>query len=204
MLINDFLKIEHILWEVSDDDYHPMLSSGKHSNLYINCNKIFSNPNITLMVLNEYDDTELKILGSEVNTLCGLQTGGIILAHLLPFIYPNFNPVKVVFTSKDNNHLITRTKIKENNAPILLVDDVLTTGSNINKCLSNYNVDLFYPKILCLINRYGKNSICLQGKNFEIISAIQLNGNIWDETECPLCRQNSKAIKPKDLWDDYV
>lgn len=193
-----FLEQEGIIWNVEKSSkYHPLLSSGRHSNMYVNCNKIFENPNTALMIMREFDKNIMDNIKGDVNTICGLQTGGIILAHYLPMIFKRFNPVKIIFTNKDKNHMVDRWNIDEVKTPVLLVDDVITVGSNLSKCVSNYNGDIFYDKIICVVNRSGSDTIFLGGKKFTIVSAIEMEGESWDADSCHLCKNGSIAIKPK-------
>jgi orotate phosphoribosyltransferase len=83
---------------------------------------------------------------------------------------------------------------------VLLVEDVLTTGSSIELCA--YAVGEKFGRILpfvgALVNRSGLSDI----RGRKIVALIDHPMPTWEAHECPLCKQGSEAIRPKlnDNW----
>lgn len=201
--IKKYLKQNHVMWQPQlSDKYHPCLTSGKHSNLYINCTKILESYNLTTMLLREIDGKVLEdIVNQGLGAMCGLQTGGVGVLYMLPSLFPFLTTVKLIHTDKNAGHKITRWDVETISKPIMLVDDVITTGSSIAKVLSNHSVDIFSDYIVCLVNRTGSDTIKIHNKTFGIISALTISGSEWLDKECPYCKAGSEPIKPKLLWD---
>jgi len=199
--VKDFLIKNNAMWVVtSSDSNHPELASGKHANTYINCAKVMANSNLVRMLLNSISDDILRHLTYSCNTLCGLQTGGMALAYILPHVFPFMSTLSVIYTDKQREHEIVRWSVNNINKPILLIDDVKSEGSSLYKCISKYDSDIFYDTIICLFNLTGSDNITINGKNFGIVSALNLNVGRWSSNECPSCKKGSTPVRPKDSW----
>ncbi len=81
---------------------------------------------------------------------------------------------------------------------ILLCEDVLTTGSSVG-----YTETAIFdaggttlPFILVLVNRSGLKEV--NGK--KVVTLIDHPMPMWMPDECPLCKQSSEAIRPKEEW----
>ena len=196
------LKASGIIWEAdSESEYHPLLTSGLHSDKYVNCTKLLEHYNLSIMMLRSFDYTKFNCIINEISAFCGLQTGGMGVLYLIPSVFCNASTVKLIHSDKEADHRITRWDINSFDKPIAIVDDVITTGSSITKMLNHYDSNLFYKDIICLFNRTGKDTITLAGKTFGIISAMNINATSWPEEECVLCKHGSDPIRPKVFWD---
>ena len=203
--LEKYLKKAKILWNPTlSDPYHPCLTSGKHSDIYINCTKILESYNLTTMLLRELDEEYIRITidKQKIKTLCGLQTGGIGVLYTLPSLYSFLTTLRLVHTEKNQQHRITRWDIDKIPKPIMLVDDVITTGSSIATMMNHYSKSIFADHIICLINRTGLDKIKINNKEFGIISALTITGNKYSIDTCPYCKAGSKAIRPKAAWDN--
>ena len=84
------------------------------------------------------------------------------------------------------------------NQSILLCEDVLTTGGSVDlaaTAVTNAG-GIVLPFILVLVNRSGLTEA--NGK--KIVALIDRPMPMWTPEECPLCKQGSEAIRPKDNW----
>lgn len=90
---------------------------------------------------------------------------------------------------------------------ILFVEDVVTTGGTFLKLeetlreLQGGKCWVFTPTVIALCNRSGTNMIrgyTLQGL-FNYSEA-----HVWKSDECPLCKQGSVALKPKENWEKFL
>ena len=92
---------------------------------------------------------------------------------------------------------------------IILVEDVLTTGSTTKKTILTLKaVNLFSkiePVIGTLINRTGAHILDFEelGK-FKIKSVVDVDFEVWEPKACPLCAKGSVAIKPKLDWNSFI
>ena len=85
---------------------------------------------------------------------------------------------------------------------ILLCEDVITTGESVNltaqAVVRAYGV-IIPSHILVLVNRSGLAEV--GGK--KIIALIKRYMLTWIPAECPLCKQGSKAIRPKGKKEEW-
>jgi orotate phosphoribosyltransferase len=187
---------------------HALLTSEKHSNGFFNSRLVIPDENLLrhaasdLLELFVYQGGDI----SKVQIVVGPQTGATKLAELISYQIMEYvrtdcfwaSPAKnenegqksMIFTEKDI-YILSR-------GSILLCEDVLTTGGSIDRtfdAISNAG-GIVLPFILVLVNRSGLQEI--NGK--KIIALIDHNMSTWEPDECPLCKQNSLAVRPKENW----
>ena len=81
---------------------------------------------------------------------------------------------------------------------ILLCEDVLTTGGSVDlvaKAITSAHGTVL-PFILVLVNRSGLT----EASGNKIVALIDQPMPMWTPEECPLCKEGSEAIRPKDNW----
>lgn len=168
---------------------HFILSSGKHSNKYIQCAKLIENPVYCEEVANIIGE-KLKEKGIEVDLCVGPAMGGVIISYELARALG----VNAIFTERENGQMTLRRgfEIKEG-MKVIIVEDVITTGKS-----SFETVDVIRScgaEVLALtsiVNRSNKDEI----NGLPIISATKIDVDTWDEDEIPDELKNIPATKP--------
>lgn len=168
---------------------HFILSSGKHSNKYIQCAKLIENPVYCEEVANIIGE-KLKEKGIEVDLCVGPAMGGVIISYELARALG----VNAIFTERENGSMTLRRgfEIKEG-MKVIIVEDVITTGKS-----SFETVDVIRScgaEVLALtsiVNRSNKDEI----NGLPIISATKIDVDTWDEDEIPEELKNIPATKP--------
>lgn len=168
---------------------HFILSSGKHSNKYIQCAKLIENPVYCEEVANIIGE-KLKEKGIEVDLCVGPAMGGVIISYELARALG----VNAIFTERENGRMTLRRgfEIKEG-MKVIIVEDVITTGKS-----SFETVDVIRScgaEVLALtsiVNRSNKDEI----NGLPIISATKIDVDTWDEDEIPDELKNIPATKP--------
>ncbi len=168
---------------------HFILSSGKHSNKYIQCAKLIENPVYCEEVANIIGE-KLKEKGIEVDLCVGPAMGGVIISYELARALG----VNAIFTERENGQMTLRRgfEIKEG-MKVIIVEDVITTGKS-----SFETVDVIRScgaEVLALtsiVNRSNKDEI----NGLPIISATKIDVDTWDEDEVPDELKNIPATKP--------
>jgi orotate phosphoribosyltransferase len=81
---------------------------------------------------------------------------------------------------------------------ILLCEDVLTTGGSVDRAAiaTTKAGGIVLPFILALVNRSGLTEV--SGKR--VVALINRSMPIWEPGDCPLCRQGSEVMRPKENW----
>lgn len=168
---------------------HFILSSGKHSNKYIQCAKLIENP-VYCEEVAQIIGEKLKEKEIEVDLCVGPAMGGVIISYELA---RNLG-VNAIFTERENGQMTLRRgfEIKEG-MKVIIVEDVITTGKS-----SFETVDVIRScgaEVLALtsiVNRSNKDEI----NGLPIISATKIDVETWDEGEIPDELKNIPATKP--------
>jgi orotate phosphoribosyltransferase len=189
---------------------HALLTSGNHSGGFFNSRLVISNE--TLLKDAASDLVELlgntgEVEGFDIIIVVGPQTGATKLAELLSkAIHPYLGKVcswaspakketggnKSMVFSEEELWILS-------DEHILLCEDVITTGGSIeltDKAATDAG-GIVLPLVLTLVNRSGLKE--MNGK--KIIALIDHPMPMWTPEECPLCKQGSEAVRPKDNWN---
>ncbi|MGL5972122.1 MAG: orotate phosphoribosyltransferase [Oscillospiraceae bacterium] len=164
---------------------HFLLTSGKHSNKYLQCAKIFRNT--------KYSEKLCKILADNfkdnaIDVVIGPAMGAIQMSYEVSkqLGCENF------FTEREDGKMVLRRGFNiEKGMNVLLVEDVITTGGSINE-------------VLKLVEGLGGNVIGIGsivdrtgGKiNFSVPykSVIYMEVESFDKDNCPICKEGKIAL----------
>ncbi|MEK7628240.1 MAG: hypothetical protein AAB421_02355 [Patescibacteria group bacterium] len=203
------LKKIGAIWQFSPNSpVHAELTSGKHSDLFVNMSMLISYPyfleDACADLLSkgglaaEYRD-DLWFVGGE--------RGAVTPAHECA----RQICARVAFAEKvDTQMQIRRFKLGRDD-PAYIIEDVLTTGGTARKVLAaieRTEARVMSP-ILALVNRSGKTTVDLVPpiypsiRQYPIVSLVEVQGREWNPHECPLCKGGSRALKPKEHWKQF-
>lgn len=166
---------------------HFLLTSGNHSDIYIQCARILEKPVLAHRFCRLLAQHWKK---SRIDVVAGPATGGIILAYEFAQILK----ARAIYLERVENHLSLRRgftiKPKER---VLIVEDVVTTGGSTKEVISvARKAKAKVIGVASLVNRSGKSNVF--GIKFKTL--INLKPPLYPPAQCPLCRTGSKAIKP--------
>jgi len=177
---------------------HFLLSSGKHSNKYVQCAKVLMYPEKAEEALKPVVE-EIKKDGLEIETVLGPAIGGILVSYEIG----RQLGVKTIFAEREENEMTLRRGFTvEKGEKILITEDVITTGKSSLEAISAvspYGVEIV--GIACLVNRSGSDTL----NGLKIYSAADLEIKTFDKDDCELCKQGAELVKPgsrKILVDD--
>lgn len=168
---------------------HFLLSSGKHSDRYIQCAKLIAHP--------DYCEEVAKIIAEKIKEksikvdLCvGPAMGGIIIAYEVARALG----VPAIFTERVDNLMTLRRGFEiEEGANVIIVEDVITTGKSSFETvdvIKNHGGNVL--ALTSIVNRSKKDEI----NGLPIISATKLDINTWDADDLPDSLKDTQAIKP--------
>ena len=168
---------------------HFILSSGKHSNRYIQCAKLIENPvyceEVAKIIANKIMEKGIKV------DLCvGPAMGGVIISYELARALG----VNAIFTERENGNMTLRRGFSiEKDMNVIIVEDVITTGKSsfetvdvIESCGANV------VALTSIVNRSNKDEI----NGLPIISASKIDVEVWDEEDLPEEIKKIPATKP--------
>ncbi|UIP93109.1 orotate phosphoribosyltransferase [Wolbachia endosymbiont of Anopheles demeilloni] len=168
---------------------HFVLSSGLHSNTYIQCAKIFENPSRAMNVCELLANKIRKELIEPIDLILSPAIGGIIVGYEIG----RQLGIRTIFCERVNGKFELRCgfEIKQGEK-ILLIEDVITTGKSsleAVKCAKEKG-----GKVVAgasLIKRNSETKL-----PFPIISLIELNIKNYSEEELPSELKQLPIMKP--------
>jgi orotate phosphoribosyltransferase len=180
---------------------HALLTSGLHSDGYVNCTFVMQRPALVRGMLTAHDGLRpLLPTGAEKpDWVVGSAMGAITFA----FAAAEQLGAQAAFTEKDGDGMkLARFSIHAG-AKVLAVEDVISTGGSTLKtieALRRCDAVQVLPYVVCLVNRSGMEEI----GGFQIRALITPSIHTWKPEECPLCKQGSKALRPKEHWKELT
>ncbi|MCD4656857.1 MAG: hypothetical protein K8S87_04870 [Planctomycetes bacterium] len=190
---------------------HALLASGKHSEGFLNLSILTSFPN-EMRIFTDILASKIKDCISDYKGLwvIGSAMGGIPVAfQVAEKLGCNF-----AYTEKSDNGLMNFNRFEsecDRIDKILLIEDVITTGSTtqktVNALCENGLMEKILPCFCTIVNRTGKSNINFVMNNvdfeFKMLDAISIDFNVWSPDDCPLCKAGSEAQKPKKNWKRF-
>ncbi len=187
------IKTEEVMKKFEDagaiQKGHFKLTSGVHSDTYIQCAQVMQHPGFMHNLCSELGK---KFRGDDIDVIVGPAIGGIIMAHVMAQVLGPW--VRAIFTERENGKMTLRRsfEIKEGEK-VIVVEDVTTTGSSVREVMDI--VKSRQGKVVgvgVLIDRSG-------GKvDFGIKTEKLLTVDIktYLPEECPLCKKGIPVAKP--------
>lgn len=168
---------------------HFLLSSGRHSNKYVQCAKLIQHPKYCQEVA-EIIAEKIKEAGIEVDLCVGPAMGGIIISYEVARALGT----EAIFTERVDNQMCLRRGFHiEEGTKVIIVEDVITTGkSSFESVKVIEDMGGEVVALTSIVNRSGKDEI----NSLPIISATKLNIETWAEDELPEELKNTPAVKP--------
>ncbi|MDR1616081.1 MAG: orotate phosphoribosyltransferase, partial [Syntrophomonadaceae bacterium] len=167
---------------------HFLLTSGRHSNQYMQCAQVLQYPEATQKLAEHIRDVFAK---DEIDLVIGPAMGGIIVA------YETARQLRVpgIFAERvDSEMRLRRDFTIVPGQKVLVVEDVITTGGSVREVIEVVKENGGkVAGVAVLVDRSG-------GKiNFGVKFAAVLTMDIesWEASECPLCKNGRGApVKP--------
>jgi orotate phosphoribosyltransferase len=155
---------------------HFLLSSGLHSNAYVEKFRILENPRLTERLAAEI---AAEFRDKKVDLVAGALTGGILVAHEAARALG----CRFLFPERISGHMELRRGFRvDPGARLLVVEDVLTTGTSIKEV-----INLLHEKqgdvvgAACLVQR-GEPDL-----DIPLFAVIRLILETYPADRCPLC-----------------
>ena len=168
---------------------HFILSSGLHSEKYIQCSKLLSRPekakNLCLSLAEK-----IKEKFKNINLILSPAIGGIVIGYEIGRILE----IETIFAERVNKDFQLRRGFEiKKGQKILIVEDVITTGKSTLECSSlATKVGGEIIGFACLIDRSsGKSKI-----NKPIVTQIEIEIPTYKKEDIPKYLKETKAVKP--------
>ncbi|MGH7145190.1 MAG: phosphoribosyltransferase family protein [Planctomycetota bacterium] len=177
---------------------HALLTSGKHSNAFINTTLATCRPELLAEILapgSPYRARLPQAPRQAVDWVVGSAVGAIAWAYALAQALDAL----AGFTEKtdDGGMELKRFPIGPEHT-VLVCEDVISTGGSTLKTIAGLKATGCHilPVIATLVNRSGRAAL----DGFAIEPVVTVEVEQWDAADCPLCRLGSEALRPKQNW----
>jgi len=166
---------------------HFLLTSGRHSNRYMQCAKLFQYPDTSELICKQLAE---QFKGEKVDLVIGPAIGGIIMAYEMSRQFG----VKNIFAERENGVMTLRRGFEiPEGTNVLVVEDVVTTGGSVKE-------------VITLVKERGASVVGVGsvvdrsdgkvdfGVNFKAVLSMEVLS--YEPDACPLCKSGVPAIKP--------
>lgn len=166
---------------------HFLLTSGRHSNRYLQCALILQYPAVAEKLCKQLIK-KIDIQGIDV--VIGPAIGGITLAYEMA---RQLGTIALFAEREDKVMTLRRGFSIEKGAKVLVVEDVITTGGSVKetiKVVEERGGEVV--GVASLVDRSG-------GKvdlGYSLYSALQMEVVSYSAEECPLCKEGLPLVKP--------
>ena len=168
---------------------HFILSSGLHSDKYVQCAQLLSKPEKAKEICSSLAE-KIKSNYGKVDLILSPAIGGIVIGYEIGRILN----IETIFAERINKDFNLRRGFKiKNGQKILIVEDVITTGKSSLECSTLAKKE--GGKIMgyaCIIDRSnGKSNI-----NDKIVSQVKIEIPTYKKEDIPEHLSKIKAVKP--------
>lgn len=181
---------------------HFLLSSGKHSQFYLQSAKVLENP----ILAGELCENLAKIITSykiEFDSICSPALGGVLAGYELA----RASKKRFIFTERVEGVMTLRRGFEvRKGEKFIICEDIITTGGSAlesAKIIENLGGEVVAYAALanrgfCAVqnlNNERKENAKLPS-NLPLFALGNFDFEIYEAQQCPLCLQGSKAVKP--------
>ncbi|MEA2103258.1 MAG: orotate phosphoribosyltransferase [Candidatus Cloacimonadota bacterium] len=166
---------------------HFLLTSGRHSDKYVEKIKLIQDPSKVSLLCNELAK---RFFEYDFNTVVSPAMGGIVLGYEVA----KFLKKKFIFSQRKEGRMTIRSGFSlQPTDKVLIIEDIVTTGGSVFEVIDC--VKIAGAKIVgigLIVDRSdGKVDFGYPTK-----ALLPMNIKSYTENECPLCKQNIPLVKP--------
>ncbi|MEG0381982.1 MAG: orotate phosphoribosyltransferase [Christensenella sp.] len=166
---------------------HFLLTSGRHSDKYMQCAKLFQYPDVSEKICAQLAEQFSDI---EINLVVGPAIGGIIMAYEMS----RQLGVKNIFAERENGKMALRRGFSvPKGAKILVTEDVVTTGGSVKEVMTLLReMGAEVVGVGSVVDRSAGNVDF--GVPFRAVLSMEVKS--YEADKCPICKTDSPLIKP--------
>lgn len=181
---------------------HFKLSSGNHSQYYLQSAKVLEDPKTAKLLADELAK-QIRASGLKIDTVCAPALGGLIAG----FALAQALDCRSIFAERVNGEMSIRRgfEIKEGER-VLMCEDIITTGgSAMEAAHAVKSLGGIIVGVAALANRgfckrensdIVTKSNCKLPQDIPFFALEDFTFEIHSPDTCPLCKDGSEAIKP--------
>ena len=181
---------------------HFKLSSGNHSQFYLQSAKVLEDPKTAKLLADELAK-QIKASGLEIDTVCAPALGGLIAGFALATALD----VRSIFAERVNGTMTIRRGFEiKPGEKVLMCEDIITTGGSameaaaVVKELGGEIIGVAALANRGFCHREGSSvqtkPNCKLPQDIPFFALADFTFEMYSPEECPLCKEGSEAIKP--------
>ncbi len=166
---------------------HFRLTSGRHSNRYMQCAQVLQYPKYTAMLCNEIAE---HFQAEKIDVVIGPAMGGITVAYE---VGRNLG-LRTIFTEREQGIMTLRRNFQISpGEKVLVVEDVVTTGGSVQEVINVVKAKGGeVVGVGVLVDRSnGQVDFGVPTK-----AVLQMEVVSFEPEECPLCKEGIPVVKP--------
>lgn len=164
---------------------HFLLSSGKHSDGYVQCAKLLMHPQKAEKAIAVVAE---KVKDLDFDLVVGPAMGGVIVSYELA---RQLGKPSIFVEREDGEMTLRRGFAIEKGQKVLVTEDVVTTGKSAYEAIKVIEeLGGVVVAIASIVNRSTGDI------RYPLYSAVDVNLKTYDKEDCPMCKEGSTPIKP--------
>jgi orotate phosphoribosyltransferase len=171
---------------------HFLLSSGLHSDTYLQSARVLQHPEHAARVAEAMVQGIPADLRSQIRAVVGPAMGAVIVAHECGRALG----VRAFFTEREGGQMTLRRGFAlEPGEGVLVVEDITTTGGSTRECMTVVAAQgARVVAVSAIIDRSAAGIPDFDGVPYHPL--LRLPVQTWEAKDCPLCAAGSTAVKP--------
>jgi orotate phosphoribosyltransferase len=165
---------------------HFQLSSGRHSDRYVQCALLLARPDHAEAVGAALAD---RLADGKADLVVGPALGGVVVAHE---VARRLGTPCFFAERKDGEMTLRRGFRIEPGTRVVVVEDVVTTGGSVKEVVAL--IEAAGAEVVAIGSLVCRADSSPFAQRYEFL--LQLPIESWEPAECPLCAQGSQAVKP--------
>lgn len=166
---------------------HFKLSSGRHSDVYVQKQMVFQHPRLTAS-LGEALADRFSEAGHAFDTVLSPAIGAIVFGNAVAYAA---NARFIYAERYEGAMTIRRGQTLDPGERVLVVEDVVTTGGSAAEVLELARAArATVVGVACLVDRTTTQP------PFRLHSLVRVEARDWAPEECPLCRAHEPVVSP--------
>ena len=181
---------------------HFLLSSGKHSRFYLQSAKVLEDPKVAEQLAVELAKM-INAYELEIDTICSPALGGVLAGYELARALGK----RFIFAERVNGEMTIRRGFEvKKGEKILVCEDIITTGGSaleaakIAESMGGVIVGFAALANRGFCKRVGSplegKPTCKLPNDAPFFALADFEFDIYDPSDCPLCKEGSIAYKP--------
>lgn len=166
---------------------HFLLTSGRHSNKYLQCAKIFKHAKYSEELCRDLAE---KFKDDQIDLVIGPAMGAVIMAYE---VSRHLN-VENIFAERENGEMALRRNFTvEKGQRVLVVEDVVTTGGSVKEVIKLVEeAGGVVAGVGSIVDRTGGKIDF--GTKFKAVISMEVES--YEPDNCPICKTGAPLVKP--------